>query len=82
MDTPAAFTERHPQCLVLDCVPPEADPQADPAVGQQIDLGGLLGDERGLPLGQENHAGHKFQARARGEVAEHDDGSSDVVWMS
>ena len=37
---------------------------------EQIDLGGLLRDERGLPLRQDDDAGDELERRDRGEVAE------------
>ena len=56
--------------LVLDGVPAEPDAEPEPSLGQQVDLGGLLGDERRLALGQDDHAGDQLERGARGEVAE------------
>ncbi len=59
------------QRFVLDRVPTEPDPEAEAAAGQQVDLRGLLGDERGLALREDDDAGHQLDRGDRGEVAEH-----------
>ena len=67
---PAAIGEVGAERLVLDRVPTEADAEPEPAVGEQIDLGGLLGDERRLALRQDDDARDELERRDRGEVAE------------
>ena len=47
--------------LVLDGVPADADAEPEPSLGQQVDLGGLLGDEGGLPLRQDDHPGDQLE---------------------
>ena len=64
--SPNVLAER----LVLDRVPADADAEAEPAAGEQVDLGRLLGDERGLALRQDDDPGDELELRARGEVAE------------
>ena len=58
------------QRFVLHRVPAEPDAQAEPAVGEEVDGGRLLGDERGLALRQDDDAGDELQRRDRREVAE------------
>src|SRR5690242_18133067 len=53
---PPAGAEVLAERLVLDRVPADADPEPELAGGQDIDLSRLLGDERGLPLGQDHDA--------------------------
>jgi hypothetical protein len=69
---PAAVGERLAERLVLHRVPAESDAEPELAAGQQVDLGGLLGDEGGLSLRQDDDAGDQLQRRQRGQVAEHD----------
>ena len=38
------------ECLVFDGVPTDPDPQPQPSAAEQVDLGGLLGDQCGLAL--------------------------------
>ncbi len=59
------------QGLVLDPVPADAEAEPEPARGQQVDLGGLLGQQGGLALGRDDDAGDQLQRGQRGEVAEH-----------
>src|ERR1022692_4364208 len=66
----AAVGEALAERLVLDGVPAEADSQPKPAAGQQVHFRRLLGDERGLPLRQDDDAGHQLQGGQRGQVAE------------
>ena len=49
---------------------PIPDSEAEPAAGEQVDLGRLLGDERCLALGEDHDAGGEFERRARREEAE------------
>ena len=56
--------------FVLHRVPSEADAEPEPAEREQVDLGGLLRDERGLALREDDDAGHQLERRDRGEVAE------------
>src|SRR5205085_1930233 len=51
----AAVAERLAEGLVLDGVPADADPEPQPAAAEQVDLGGLLGHQHGLPLRQDQH---------------------------
>ena len=66
--TGAAVLEVHAQGLVLDEVPADADAKAQPAATEDVYLGGLLGYQRRLPLGQDEDAGH--QAHAGGDGGE------------
>ena len=50
-----------PERLVLDGVPAQADAEPEPPAGQQVDLGGLLGHQRRLPLRQDDDAGDEFE---------------------
>jgi hypothetical protein len=71
LEPAGAGGERRAERLVLDPVPPRAHPDAQPAAGQEGDLGGLLGDEGGLALGQDEHADDELEALGhRREVAE------------
>ena len=54
----AAVGELLVQPLVLDLVPADADAEPHPPAAEDVDLGGLLGDQDCLPLGQDDHAGH------------------------
>src|SRR5947208_6521772 len=55
----------------LDLVPADADAEPEPAAAQRIKAGGLLGDERGLALRQDQDAGREAELRrAAGEIAE------------
>ena len=65
------FVKSLPERLVLDRVPAEPDAEPEPAAGEQVDLGGLLGHERGLALRQDDDAGDQLERRHRGQVAEH-----------
>ena len=61
-----------PQGLVLHLVPAHADAQPQPAAGQHIHFGGLLGDQGGLALGQDDDAGAHFNLFGNGgQIAEH-----------
>src|SRR5437867_979798 len=57
--------------FIFDEVPADADAESEPAAAEHIYGGGLLGDERRLPLWQDEHAGHQLQSLGRsGQVAE------------
>ena len=59
------------ECLVLDMVPAYADPQPQAAPGQDVDLGRLLGDQRGLALGGYQDARYELDPlREAGQVPE------------
>ena len=66
--TGAPVLEVHAQGLVLDGVPADADAKAQPAAAEDVYLGGLLGYQRRLALGQDEDAGH--QAHAGGDGGE------------
>ena len=60
------------QCLVFDGVPTDADAEAQPSIAQQVDLGGLLCDQRGLTLGKDDDARYQLDGgRDTGEKSEH-----------
>src|SRR5712691_2062021 len=79
----AAACEALAERLVLHGVPAQADAQPEAAAGQQVHLGRLLGDQGSLPLRQDDDAGHQFQGRQCGQVAEQHQrlvkGGADVV---
>ena len=62
---------------------PIADAEAEVALGEQVDLGRLLGDQGGLALREDDDAGDELDLGDRGQVAEHDErlveGRRDVV---
>ena len=52
-------------------IPSGADAEHQATAREQVDLGGLLGDERGLPLGQDEDAGGELdRGRVGGEEPE------------
>ena len=53
----AARLEIRAQALELDLVPAHSDAQAETPLGQGIEAGRLLGHQRRLALGQDQHAG-------------------------
>ena len=56
----------------LDGVPPSADAEAEPVARQHGELGGLLGDEHGLALGQDQDRRDQLEAPCDGgDEAEH-----------
>ena len=74
LDPLAAVREVLAERLELDEVPAEADPEPEAPAGENVDLGGLLGDERGLPLREDEHAGDELEpGNDSGEVAEEDE---------
>ena len=66
----AAVAEVLAERFVLDRVPPDADPEAEPTFGEKVDFGGLFGDERGLALREDDDPGHDLERRDRGDVSE------------
>src|SRR5689334_719495 len=62
------------QGLVLDFVPTYAHAEPEASSCEHVDLGGLLCDKSGLALGQDDHAGNKFDLLCEGsQVAEEDE---------
>jgi hypothetical protein len=58
----------------FDLVPADADAEPEPAAAQGIEAGGLLGDQRGLALRQDQHAGREAELwRHAGQIAEQDE---------
>ena len=68
----AAVAEPLPQRLELDRVPADPNTKPEPPPGQQVDLGGLLGDEHRLALRQDQHRADQLQRSQRGDEAEQD----------
>src|SRR5207248_6648719 len=54
---PGAVLEILAERLELDVVPADADAEPEAAAIEHVDLGRLLGDERRLPLRQDDDAG-------------------------
>jgi hypothetical protein len=79
----AAIGEVLAERLVLDRVPAQAYAEPELAASEQVNLRCLLGDQRGLPLRQDDDAGHKLQRGNCSQVAEHHErlveGRVDVV---
>src|SRR6267378_1603726 len=74
LDPLATIGEAHPERLVRDLVPSDADPKDKTAARQDVHLRRLFRDDRRLPLGQDEHRGGEPQPdRDRGEVAEQDE---------
>ncbi len=66
--------EVHAEGLVLHLVPPDAHAEAELAARQHVDFGGLLGDEHGLTLRKDEHAGDELEVCVRGkEPEQHED---------
>ena len=59
------------ECLVLNRIPTEADAEAETPLSQQIQLGSLLGHERGLALGHDDDRGCELELRDASEEAKH-----------
>ena len=66
----AAVGEVLAERLVLDGVPPDADAEAEPAFGEEVDLRRLLGDQGGLALREDDDPGHDLELREGGDEAE------------
>ncbi len=58
-----ALSERYAEGVVLDLVPADADAEPQAAAGEDVDLGGLLGDEGGLALREHEDAGDELERR-------------------
>ena len=68
----ATGSEVLPEGLVLDVVPADPHPQAQPAPGQEVDVGRLACDERRLALGEDQDPGGKADPLGDGsQVGEH-----------
>ena len=68
---PAPVGEAFAQTLVFDRVPAHADAQPQPAASEHVDFGRLFGHEAGLPLAEDQNAGHHFDFLGKtGQVAE------------
>ena len=67
----APLLERHSERVVLHLVPPDAEPEAEAPAAEQVDLGRLLGQQRGLALRPDEDGGGEGQVRAAGQVGEH-----------
>ena len=71
------------QRLVLHAVPAYADAETEAAFGEDVDLGGLLGDEGGLTLWEDEDAGYELDLlRQSGKVAEQHEGFVEGVRVS
>jgi hypothetical protein len=68
----AAVGEVLAERLVFDRVPAEADPEPEVPVREQVHLRGLLGDQRRLPLREDDDASDEFERDHGGQVPEHD----------
>src|SRR5262245_38316538 len=74
LDPHAPVGELLVERLVLHPVAADTHAEAQPAPGEQVELGRLLGDEDGLTLRQDQDAGHQFEPVGhRTEVAEQDE---------
>ena len=67
----ASLLERHAECVVLELVPADPEPEAEAAITEQIELGRLLGQQRRLTLGPDEDRAGKGQVGAAGQVGEH-----------
>ena len=68
----AAGAEVLSEGLVLDVAPADADTEAQPAAGQEIDIGGLPCHERGLALREDQDPGRELDSFGdAGQVGEH-----------
>src|SRR3982074_3378441 len=59
----AAIVEVFVETDEFDLVPADTDPEPEPAAAQRVEAGGLLGDQRGLTLRQDQHAGREAELR-------------------
>src|SRR5262249_10917239 len=62
LDALAAIAKALAERLELHGVPADADAEAEPPAGEDVDLRRLLGDERGLALGQDDDASDELDA--------------------
>src|SRR5713226_9502995 len=67
---PSSRVEIHAQRLVLYRIPAYSYAKANLAACENVHLRRLLGDERGLPLREDDDSRNQFQACQRREVAE------------
>ena len=67
----AAIVEGLVEGLELDGVPAHADPKAQPAAAEDVDLGRLLGHERRLPLREDQDAGGQREPGGDGGEVRH-----------
>ena len=67
--------EVHAQCLVLDGVPADAEPEPEASAREHVDLRRLLGEQRCLPLPGDDDSGDELEAgrQARQVAEEHED---------
>jgi DNA-binding transcriptional MerR regulator/effector-binding domain-containing protein len=70
----APLVEGLAEGLVLHGVPAQADAEPEPAVGEEVDLGGLLRHEGRLALREDDDAGDQLEGGDPGQVAEHHEG--------
>jgi hypothetical protein len=57
----AAKMPGHFETVVFYPVPADPDPQAKPAIREQVDIRGLFGEQRSLSLRQDDHARDQFE---------------------
>jgi len=57
----AAKMPGHFEAVVFDPVPADPDAEAKPALREKVDVCRLFGEERRLPLRQDDHAGYQFE---------------------
>src|SRR4029450_572819 len=75
LESPTAIAERHAERLVFDRVPALPDAEAKPAAGEEVDLDGLLREERRLALRGDHDPRRELGRRGgRREVAAEDEG--------
>jgi hypothetical protein len=69
----AAGMEILSEGFVFDIVPSGSDAEPEALARQQVEVGGLLGQQHGLALGQDQDAGDELDALGHaGQVGEHD----------
>ena len=62
LDSPAAVREVLIEGLVLHPVAADTDAEPQPAAGQQVEFGGLLGEQHGLALCADDDRGRELQS--------------------
>ena len=76
LEAAAAIVEVHAQRLVLDGIPADAEPEAEAAAREHVDLRRLLRQQRRLPLRRDDDAGDELETRRHArEIAEERRGS-------
>lgn len=81
-DARGAVLEVFAEGFELDGVPADADAKAETAAAEEVQGGGLLGDEGGLALGEDDDAGAEANLVGDGgEVAEEDEGLVEGVFV-